>query len=469
MGASEIVLSQRQEEVLCVSADTLEEGRWYSVGESSLCDLYSRAFAPNENLQIVRYADFIGIRLQHKVIVGLLKVEFTHRNVVLALQLRGDEPSCLRKYVMSNFYRFSHIFSQPKYHELKARVLSHFDSQWLSRPLDIRHLSDLSARVAPLVFGDVGKLAHFTLAIFTDVFLEGVLSGFLEDPAISELVLNGDDLLWLETQGEWQSQPSPFPTWDTLERWLLYQSSRAHSDLYTVRNFSDFVLRCGARVHVSLPPVSRSRAYVTIRSHTSCSRRLSQDDFVFSKDEYSILLTSALHTRKNILICGPTGSGKTTLLRYLLEQCETPERILVLEDTPELSIARPHVVYLQTRERAAEHAPAVGLGELVRESLRMRPDRIVVGECRGAEAFALLQALHTGHRGTLCTLHANSVNDALDRFQTLVLQAQPSLGSEVVQRMILSSIQLVVNLERHADGSRRVAEVRELCAGRHVC
>jgi pilus assembly protein CpaF len=459
---SEISLSDRLGNELRLPLSAVLEGAWLSVGDSPLCDIPCSFLAPDENIQLARYGDFVAIRIGQQENLGFLRAECQTRRIRVCVQVLREEPVCLRKYVLAFFPSFSHVFLQMSYEQLKNRVLSQFDSQLLVRPLSSNLLTELSARVSAFATDEIVEFALISMALFTDVFLEGSVSGLLSDPEISEVVCNGDDSIWIEKDGSWSKLPLPFSSWDGFERWLLYQSSRANAELYTERHFSDFVLRCGARVHVSFPPIARSRAYVTIRSHKASDRMLSVRDFVFANDGHIQLLLRAVDDRRNILIIGPTGSGKTTLLRFLLERGEELERILVLEDTPELYIKRQHVVYLQTRDRMSEHAAAVNLSDLVREALRMRPDRIVVGECRGPEAFALLQALHTGHRGTLCTLHAATVEDALDRFQTLVMQAQPSLSAEVVRRMIHTALDVVVVLARHADGSRCVVEAREL-------
>ncbi len=469
MEHAEFTISDQHRKPLCIPLSDVAEGKWLSVGASKLCDIFCDFIAPDENVQVSRFADFIGLRVGQSVTFGFKLVLCKVRARNLCVRIVRDEPACAREYVLGFQAFFGHVFQDPGYDSLKEKVLSHFDSRWLAPPVELARLADLATRVSAIFDGDVQGCAEKSLALFADVFLEGPLSSLLSDPQISEVVSNGDDLLWVERHGTWSACSLPFCSWDAFERWLLYQSSQAHAELYTVNHFSDFVLRCGARVHVSFPPIARSRAYVTIRSHKAALGGLAEQDFVLKEKEDLRRLLHAFDMRKNILIVGPTGSGKTTLLRFLLEQSKGSERILVLEDTPELRISRPHVVYLQTSERGVEQAPSVDLSALVRESLRMRPDRIVVGECRGAEAFALLQALHTGHRGTLCTLHASSVEDAIDRFQTLVLQGHPSLGNEVVRRMIFSCIDVVVSLCRDSDGSRGLSEVRELTGGLRSC
>jgi pilus assembly protein CpaF len=175
------------------------------------------------------------------------------------------------------------------------------------------------------------------------------------------------------------------------------------------------------------------------------------------------VLEASVKQKKNILLAGATSSGKTTLVRALAESVCPQERIVVLEDVPELRIAHPHCVYLQTIEAGqGESLRPMSLDDLLREALRMRPDRLIVGECRGHEAFALIQALHTGHRGSFSTLHANSAIDALRRLEALLVRAEPSLSESVVRNLIAGAFDVIVFMERTPDMQRYVSGVHQV-------
>jgi pilus assembly protein CpaF len=173
-------------------------------------------------------------------------------------------------------------------------------------------------------------------------------------------------------------------------------------------------------------------------------------------------LEHALESRMNIIVVGPTSSGKTTLLGALVGSCLNGERVLILEDTPELRVQHNHVVYMQTVQGGSVEGNYVDLNDLVRNALRMRPDRIVVGECRGDEVFALLNALQTGHTGSLCTLHAKSAQQAITRLRTLLQHAEPSISDAVANKLISLGLDLIVCVSRSPTGERRIEEICDI-------
>lgn len=225
----------------------------------------------------------------------------------------------------------------------------------------------------------------------------------------------------------------------------------------------DARLSDGSRVNIIAPPVALMGTTISIRKFPS--QRLTLQHLVEHGSLSAVMadfLALASHCRCNILVSGGTGSGKTTLLNALSRHISDDERILTIEDAAELSLDQPHWVALETRTESAEGKGEVTIRDLVRNSLRMRPDRIILGEVRGAEAFDMLQAMNTGHDGSLCTLHANSSADALMRLANMLQMGAERLSEKVIQSQIVSAIDLVVQLERMRDGKRRITEVAEI-------
>lgn len=225
----------------------------------------------------------------------------------------------------------------------------------------------------------------------------------------------------------------------------------------------DARLADGSRVNAVIPPIALNGACLTIRKFPA--HRPGLDDLVrigSLDDTLASFLKLCVIRRINILIAGGTGSGKTTLLNILASQVPKAERIVTIEDAAELCIAHPHVVSLEARPRNMEGQGEITIRDLVRNALRMRPDRIVVGECRGAEAIDMLAAMNTGHDGSLTTLHANSPRDALSRLETMVLMAGNALPLAVIRDQIARAIQLLVQQTRLADGRRVITAIDEV-------
>lgn len=229
------------------------------------------------------------------------------------------------------------------------------------------------------------------------------------------------------------------------------------------RPYADLSAVDGSRVHVIAPPLTRRGLCVTVRKRPA--RRPSLDEMVSSgslSPGCAGFLRYAVSCRKNILIAGGASSGKTTLLNALAALAPASQRFLVLEDVPELALPQPHVIYLKTRLRDPKGLPDVGLRELVLNALRMRPDRLIVGECRGLEAWDMLQAMNVGHEGVLSTIHANAAREALQRLETLVLAPGFDIPLRAVRAQIASALDIIVFAARFEDGSRKVLQVAEI-------
>jgi pilus assembly protein CpaF len=220
----------------------------------------------------------------------------------------------------------------------------------------------------------------------------------------------------------------------------------------------------GSRVNAIIPPLALKGPCLTIRKFSK--KRLSVDDLIRWKSlspQAVTFLKNAVEHRKNIVVSGGTGSGKTTLLNALSSFIPEGERIITVEDSAELRLAQEHVISLEARPANLEGRGEVSIRDLVINCLRMRPDRIVVGECRGGEALDMLQAMNTGHDGSLTTVHANSSRDALSRIETLCLMSELALPLPAIRRQIASAVDLIVQVARLKDGSRKVTAITELC------
>jgi pilus assembly protein CpaF len=229
--------------------------------------------------------------------------------------------------------------------------------------------------------------------------------------------------------------------------------------------FADAVLEGGVRVHVAVPPVARRGICLSLRK--PAREPWSLERLGLGPAE-AALLRRYVSERRNLFVCGGTGSGKTSLLGALLAEAPPTERIIALEDVAELRVRHPHFLSLEARAANQEGEGAIPLARLLREALRMRPDRLVIGECRGPEALDLLMALNTGHGGSLGTIHANSPRDALHRLETLALLAAGNLREGAVKSLVASAVHLVVHLEKNPRRVGTIMEVRGVEGGAYL-
>ncbi|HAM35500.1 MAG TPA: hypothetical protein DEB40_04435 [Elusimicrobia bacterium] len=291
---------------------------------------------------------------------------------------------------------------------------------------------------------------------------ERLLLSAFHDPNVVDIIINDDGSVMLEKAGARLETQACRASAAQVEAFLHGILGRAES-FGPSRPYADLSAADGSRVHVIAPPLVARGLCVTIRKRPG--RRPTLEEIVGMgalSPGCAGFLSYAVHCRKNILVIGGSGSGKTTLLNALAALMPEKERVIVLEDTPELSLPQPHVTYLRTRIRDAGGLADVTLRELLVNTLRMRPDRILVGEVRGVEAADMLQAMNVGHEGVMCTLHANSSREALHRLEALVLSSGLDLPMRAVRSHIAMAIDLVVLLSRLADGSRRVTQVTEV-------
>jgi pilus assembly protein CpaF len=288
----------------------------------------------------------------------------------------------------------------------------------------------------------------------------GAVDLVLRDDAVTEVMVNGPGAVWVEREGRVERSDV------TLDRpGIEHLIERIVGPLGLrvdrAAPLVDARLPDGSRVNIVVPPLAVDGPCITIRRFGARVLPLS----AFCPPDVASLLSAAVRDQRNIVVWGGTGSGKTTLLNALSGHIPAGARIVTVEDAAELRLAQEHVVRLEARPGNAEGAGAISVRQLVRNALRMRPDRIIVGECRGGEALDMLQAMNTGHEGSLSTCHANSPVDTLRRIETMALLAGVGLPVEAVRAQVVSAIDMVVQVARTPGGRRAVSEVAEVVGG----
>lgn len=291
----------------------------------------------------------------------------------------------------------------------------------------------------------------------------GPLEIFLHDDEVSEIMVNGPTEIYIERNGILHRTDAIFRDEPHLRHIIDRMVASVGRRVDESVPMTDARLADGSRVHVVIPPVSLNGPVLTIRKfrkEAPSVKELLKND---SLDErMAVFLESAVKGKLNILVSGGTGSGKTTLLNVLSSFIPERERIITIEDSAELQLQGQHVIGLETRSLNVEGKGEISIRELLRNSLRMRPDRIIVGEVRGGEAFDMLQAMNTGHKGSLTTIHANSPSDALVRLESMVLLAGARLPVEAIRQYIISCVNLIIQTERLIDGHRRIVSIAEV-------
>lgn len=290
----------------------------------------------------------------------------------------------------------------------------------------------------------------------------GILEPLLEDPGITEIMVNGPDQIFVERNGRVEQLALRFASPDQLMQTIERIVSTVNRRVDESNPMVDARLPSGERVNVVIPPLALTGATLTIRRFPR-SYTLQELIGLGSLDEAMTLLLAALvRARFNVIVSGATGSGKTTLLNALSGLIPEGERIITVEDAAELQLQQGHVISLESRPPNVEGKGQITIRDLVRNSLRMRPDRIIVGEVRGGETLDMLQAMSTGHDGSLATVHANSAEDALTRLQTLASMSEVKIPFEALRDQINSALDVLVQLTRHPDGTRRITEIAVL-------
>jgi pilus assembly protein CpaF len=361
---------------------------------------------------------------------------------------------------------------QHSFQEMKSRL-----HRTLINRMDLTKLSSLTSEQ---VHAEVSRLAEVVLAqeamplsasererlvndVQHELFGLGPLEPLLKDPTISDILVNAHDTIYIERRGKIEATNVRFKDDEHLMRVIERIVSSVGRRIDESSPMVDARLQDGSRVNAIIPPLSIDGPVLSIRRFGADPLRMAAlvENKALTKD-IADMLQMVVHARLNILISGGTGAGKTTLLNALSAFIPENERIVTIEDSAELQLQQPHVVRLETRPPNIEGKGEVTQRDLVKNALRMRPDRIVIGEVRGGEAIDMLQAMNTGHDGSLTTVHANTPRDAVARLETMIQMTGMRLSDRAMRQQIASALNLVVQVARLSDGSRRVTSISEI-------
>jgi pilus assembly protein CpaF len=299
--------------------------------------------------------------------------------------------------------------------------------------------------------------------ISDDILGHGPIERLLADDSVTEIMVNGPFDIWVERQGRLYQTTVRFNDDSHLRRIINKMVAQVGRRIDESSPMVDARLPDGSRVNAVIPPLSLSGPLITIRKFANKRLDLREMIRISTLSEETVdFLERCIAAQLNILISGGTGTGKTTLLNALSQGVSDAERIVTIEDAAELQLKQAHVLRLEGRPKNIEGQGEITIRDLVRNALRMRPDRIIVGEVRGAEALDMLQAMNTGHDGSLTTVHANAPRDALARIETMVLMAGYDLPLRAIRQQVASALDLIIHLERLEDGSRRVTAITEV-------
>jgi len=323
------------------------------------------------------------------------------------------------------------------------------------------HLDD-ALRVAEVSLSP-SKRSAFVREVAADLLGYGPLEPLLADPEVTEIMCNRHDDIYVERHGKIERTNAAFIDEGQFRQVIEKMVARVGRRIDEASPMVDARLPDGSRLNAVIPPVAVDSPVLTIRRFPAKAFEIKDlISFGSLSIDAAVFLEACVRAKLNVLVSGGTGTGKTTILNALSGFVPTDERIITIEDAAELRLNQPHVVSLESRPANVEGAGEVKIRDLLRNALRMRPDRIIVGEVRGAEALDMLQAMNTGHEGSLTTLHCNSPRDALSRLETLVLMAGFELPVRAIRNQIASALDLIVHLDRMGDGSRRVTVVSEV-------
>jgi pilus assembly protein CpaF len=366
------------------------------------------------------------------------------------------------------------LASQKQFSASDLIKLRNYLIEKLARAIESEGISDEQRReFIQQQMGGLYEQAHLALPedirngilqdVWNDMLGYGPIQPLLDDPEISEVMVNGAKKVYVEKKGQLIRTEVTFDddahVLRIIERIISPLGRRVDADHPAV----DARLPDGSRVNAVVPPVALDGPSITIRKFPEDRLKVAQlVQYGSLTQNMADFLKACVLARLNIVISGGTGSGKTTLLNALSSFIPENERIITIEDAAELQLQQDHVLRLETKSANIDEGGATTIRDLVRNSLRMRPDRIIVGECRGSEAFDMLTAMNTGHDGSLTTLHANSPRDALSRLETMVLMAGMELPLKVVRQQISSAVDLIVQQTRLRDGVRKVTAITEV-------
>jgi len=364
--------------------------------------------------------------------------------------------------------------TSPAYQALKGRIhsdlLNRLNLERLNRVTRaeaepevravIREMLDRESQRVPLSFAERDSL---TVDVCNELFGLGPLEALLKDPEISDILVNNSSQVFIERNGRIEDTSVVFRNDQHLMQIIERIVSAVGRRIDESTPMVDARLQDGSRVNAIIPPLALDGPALSIRRFRT--DKLSADDLVTRESMTAPMLTflrAAVTARMNVIVSGGTGAGKTTLLNVLSSFIGNTERVVTIEDAAELTLRQRHVVRLETRPANIEGRGQVKQRQLVINALRMRPDRIIVGEVRGEEALDMLQAMNTGHDGSLTTIHANSPRDALYRLDTMVAMTNLNLPERAVRQQVSSAINLVIQISRMPDGTRKVTSISEI-------
>jgi len=308
-----------------------------------------------------------------------------------------------------------------------------------------------------------GVRRRFVQEVLQDILGYGALEPLLSDPAVTEVMCNNFDEVWVERNGRTEKVSVSFASPDQYRRVIDRIVTMVGRRVDESSPMVDARLADGSRVNAIVPPLAIHGPVLTIRKFPADPMKVSDLINLGSLGmDAAEFLEACVRAKINILVSGATATGKTTFLNVLSSFIPDGERIITIEDAAELQLQQPHVVSLEARPPNSEGAGEVRIRDLVKNSLRMRPDRIIVGECRGAEALDMLQAMHTGHEGSMTTVHANDPRDALSRLETMIMMAGFELPLKAIRDQVTSGLELIVHLARSPQGTRQVVNITEV-------
>ncbi len=371
-------------------------------------------------------------------------------------------PGVSRKYVPDEYFEF-----KAKIHERLLDILDLSIIETMDKETLITQIKQVTERILhkesenmPLNFSEREKIVS---EIIDEILGLGPLEPFLKDPTISDILVNSYKHIYVERFGKLEQTDARFQDDNHLMKIIDRIVSSVGRRIDESNPMVDARLMDGSRVNVVIPPLALDGPLLSIRRFAVVPLEL--DDLVKNETlvpEFKDILQSLVKAKLNILISGGTGSGKTTLLNVLSRFIPENERIITIEDAAELQLKQEHIVRMETRPPNIEGKGEVLQRDLVRNSLRMRPDRIILGEVRGAESFDMLQAMNTGHEGSLTTVHANTPRDALMRLETMVAMANFDIPTEFIRKFISSAINIVIQVSRMVDGKRKLVSLQEI-------
>lgn len=348
--------------------------------------------------------------------------------------------------------------------ELKTRIFDHYN---LNTMEDEKLQEIIEEVVADYFQGEyltIEERVDINERVFSSIRGFGLLDAIIKDDQITEVMINGPKNIFIEKSGRLSRLEQTFDSEQQLEDIIQKIVGQAGREVNQANPIVDTRLPDGSRVNVVLPPISMNGATVTIRKFSKTPMTIEQLlKYGSITPEVAHVLELLVKAKYNIFIAGGTGSGKTTFLNALSNFIPKDERVITIEDSAELQITGiDNLVSMETRNANASGSGAVTIRDLIKSSLRMRPERIIVGEVRGGEALDMLQAMNTGHDGSLSTGHANSTKDMLSRLETMVLQGADGLPLEAIRQQIASAVDIIIYLSRLRDKSRRTMEITEI-------